>query len=194
MDYGISSGISCFGKDYSRATCSLPPCKYDSVSSVPPNSLLFSGSHFAPQRTASCQDVWGCHVNTQLCMLTPCASRVEVCTVKRGNCTVGWMYGVSSGNHESPFRSPRCFRGKKLITAAAFMFTLFLRKEWMISVKSWFYLTLSWKIEAVEAHSFHVTSASCGAVHPKNLLQNNKQRMCYTCCKWLVFGPCCLAT
>lgn len=128
MDYGISSGISCFGKDYSRATCSLPPCKYDSVSSVPPNSLLFSGSHFAPQRTASCQDVWGCHVNTQLCMLTPRASRVEVCTVKRGNCTVGWMYGVSSGNHESPFRSPRCFRGKKLITAAAFMFTLFLRK------------------------------------------------------------------
>lgn len=75
-------------------------------------SVLFSGSHFVLLHTASCQDVWGCHVNTQLCMLTPCASHVEVCTVKAGSCTVSWIYGLSSGNHESPFRPPRCFRGR----------------------------------------------------------------------------------
>lgn len=40
MDYGISLGISCFGKVFSRATCSLQACKYDSVSSGPPNSFV----------------------------------------------------------------------------------------------------------------------------------------------------------
>lgn len=76
-DYGNSLGISCFVKVYSRATCSLQPYKYDSVTSVPPNSFFFFfffSSHFVLQHRASCQDVWGCqhaavHVDT---MCVPC--------------------------------------------------------------------------------------------------------------------------
>lgn len=129
MDYGISLGISCFGKVYSRATCSLQPYKYYTVSSVPPNSLLFSGSHFVLQRTASCQDVWGYHVNRQLCTLKPCASHV-VCTVKRGSCTVSWMYALSSGNHESPFRPPHCFRGRNLELQLLSCHFSYIKNKW----------------------------------------------------------------
>lgn len=81
-DYGNSLGISCFVKVYSRATCSLQPYKYDSVTSVPPNSFFFFSSLAAilfcstglPVRTYG-------DVNTQLCMLTQCVSPVEVRTV-----------------------------------------------------------------------------------------------------------------
>lgn len=80
MDYGISLAIPCLV--CSRAACSLQP-KHDSVWDMcPPVVCCLLAAIFVPQLTASCQDVWGCHVNMQLCMLTPHASHVQVCTVK----------------------------------------------------------------------------------------------------------------
>lgn len=120
MDYGISLGISCFGKVRPRTTCSLQAkCDLKNVGSVPLNCLLFSGSHFVLQLPVSCQDVWGRHVNTQLCTLTSCVSHVEVHTVKRGCSTVSRICGLSSGHNESPLRLPLYF-WKKHVTAAVY--------------------------------------------------------------------------
>lgn len=141
------------------------------MSSVPHKCLLFSGSHFVlqlPVRTYG-------DVNMQLCMLTPCVSHVEVCTVKRGSCTVSWIYGRSSGSHESPFRPPCCCRGRDCSC-----FCVSCRFNVKNLCKS-FLFKISCKIEALEMHSSHVTTGLYNDIHPKNLLQHNKQGMYYVC-------------
>lgn len=72
------------------------------------------------------------------------------------------------------FKASSSLPKKKHVTAAALVFTLWLRKyEWLKPAKQKLPLC--------------VTSASYNAIHPKNLLYHYKQRMFCMCWKWLVF-------
>lgn len=141
---------------------------------MPLNCLLFSGSHFVLQLPVSCQDVWGCHVNTQLCMLTSCVSHVEVHTVKRGCSTASRICGLSSGHNESPLRLPLYF-WKKHVTAAVYG-----GKKWsLISVKC----SLLFRIKKLLWRKF-----VCTFIH-KNILHSDKTKDAYSMTR--VVNNCC---
>lgn len=99
MDYGNSSGISCFMKVRSRATCFLRPLKskYDRVTLFPLNSfLLFPAATAVSLRGAelpSCQDFWG----RDEAAVSVVEARVEACTVTLSSDAGRWDGWLSSG-------------------------------------------------------------------------------------------------
>ncbi len=167
------------GKGLFKGNVFSSALKYDSATSGPPTALPFSGSHFVLQHMASCQDVWGCHVNTQLCMLTPCVSHVEVCTVKEAveRSILCLVRHLEIMNHLFDLL---LLSGKNRVSAAAFVFTLFFCKEY----------TVSGLYKTSCCIKFYIKACSFHAIRARDLLQNNKQGMYSMCQKLLEFLPC----